>query len=142
MQPDRSRFAVGVFIVLVSLSAVFATRDNLSGRSTASSATRLHDDPNAAFVSDLKTRTGRDVKVGQVRSWSGKPMHITADGLDVPALALSSDPDRPHDREASAGPGPREFSAGDFAAGSRPSSYTSTIVFLVRKGNPKDDRDG
>ena len=141
MEPDRSRFTVGVFIVLVSLSAAYATRDNFSGRSAASPAARLHADLNAAFVSGLKARTGRDVKVGQARSRSGKPVHITADGLDVPALALSSGPGTPHDRETSAGAGPREFLAGDFEAGSRPSPYTSTIVFLVRKGNPKGVKD-
>ena len=50
------------------------------------------------FASHWKTRTGLDIKVEQARSKSGKPVHITVDGLDVPDLALSYDVSKLHDQ--------------------------------------------
>ena len=138
---NNSRFAVGVFIVLVSLGAAYATLNNFPGRSSAGSAGRLYEDLNVDFASLWKARTGLDIKVEQARSKSGKPVHITVDGLHVPALALSYEVDKLHDKGRFIAPGARELLAQDFRTGSYPSAYTSTIVFLVRKGNPKELRD-
>ena len=141
MSPDSSRFAVGIFIVLVSLGAAYATLNNFPGRPAPGAAGRLHEDLNVAFASHWKTRTGLDIEVEQARSKSGKPVHITVDGLDIPALALSYDVDKLDDKKRSIAPGPRELLAQDFRTGPYPSAYTSTIVFLVRKGNPKELQD-
>lgn len=99
MQPDSSRFAIGIFTVLVSLGASYATRDNFSSRSATGSVARLYEDSSTAFFSRWKTGTGLDVKVEQARSRSGKPLHVTVDGLDVPALALSSGAGGLNDKE-------------------------------------------
>ena len=141
MTPDSSRFAVGIFIVLVSLGAAYATLNNFAGLPAPGSAGRLYEDLNVAFASHLKTRTGLDITVGQARSKSGKPVHITVDGLDVPALALSYDVDKLHNKERFIASGSRELLVQDLRTDPYPSSYTSTIVFLVRKGNPKELRD-
>jgi sulfate/thiosulfate transport system substrate-binding protein len=137
MTLDISRFAVGIFIVVVSLGAAYATLNNFPGRPVPGSADRLYEDLNVAFASHWKTRIGLDIKVEPARSKSGKPVHITVDGLDVPALALSYDVSKLHDKERFIAPGPRELLAQDF----RSVPYTSTIVFLVRKGNPKKLKD-
>lgn len=141
MPLNNSRFAVGIFVALVSLGAAYATLNNFPGRSSAGSAGRLHEDLNVDFASLWKARTGLDIKVEQARNKSGKPVYITVDGLDVPALALSYDVDKLRDKERFIAPGHRELLAQDFLIGSYPSAYTSTIVFLVRKGNPKQLRD-
>jgi len=140
MSPDSSRFAVGIFIVLVSLGAAYATLNNFSER-PAGSTGRLYEELNAAFASRWKAWTGFDIKVDQARSRSGKPINITIDGLDVPALALSYDVDKLHDKERFIAPRSHELLAQDFRKGSYPSAYASTIVFLVRKGNPKKLKD-
>lgn len=138
---DSSRFAVGISIVLVSLGAAYATLNNFGDLPALGSTGRLYGDLNVAFASHWKTRTGLDIKVEQARSKLGKPVHIAVDGLDVPALALSYDVARLNDKEKSIAPALREPLARDFRIGSYPSAYTSTIVFLVRKGNPKELRD-
>lgn len=140
MTPDSSRFAVGIFIVLVSLGGAYATLNNFSDR-PAGSAERLHEELNVGFASHWRARTGVNIKVDQARSRSGKPVHITLDGLDIPALALSYDVDKLHDKERFIAPDFRQLLAQDFRTGSYPSPYTSTIVFLVRKGNPKKLKD-
>ena len=85
MTPDSSRFAVGIFIVLVSLSGAYATLNNFSDR-PAGSTERLYEELNVGFASHWRARTGLDIKVDQALSSSGKPVHITLDGLEVPAL--------------------------------------------------------
>lgn len=142
MQFDNSsRFAVGIFIVLVSLGAAYATLNNFSGRPASGSAGRLYEELNAAFAAHWKTRTGLDIKVEPARNKSGKPVHLTVDGLDIPALALSYDADKLHDKKRFIAPDLRQLLAQDFRTGPYPSAYTSTIVFLVRKGNPKELKD-
>lgn len=137
MTTDSSRFAVGIFIALVSLAA-YATLNNFSDRPAAG---QLYEELNAAFASRWKARTGLDIKVEPARNKSGKPMQITLHGLDVPALALSYDADKLHDKERFIAPDFRQLLAQDFRNESYPSAYTSTIVFLVRKGNPKELKD-
>jgi sulfate transport system substrate-binding protein len=142
MTLDTSHFVGGIFIALVSLGAAYAALDNFSGRPAPGASGRLYEDLNVAFASHWKARTGLDIEVEQARSKSGKPVHITVDGLDVPALALSYDADRLDDKERLiALLGPRELLAPNFRTRPYPSAYTSTIVFLVRKGNPKALKD-
>ncbi len=141
MTLNTSHFAVGILIALVSLGAAYATLNNFPGRPAPRAAERLHEDLNVAFASHWKTRTGLDIEVEQARSKSGKPVHITVDGLNVPALALSYNVDRLHEKERFIAPGPRQLLGQDFRTSPYPSAYTSTIVFLVRKGNPKELRD-
>ena len=97
----------------------------------------LYRDVNAAFAREWRARTGQDVVVRQSHGGSGKQARSVIDGLgaDVVTLALSYDVDRIAER---AGLLPLNWRA-RLPANSAP--YTSTVVFLVRQGNPKRIRD-
>jgi sulfate/thiosulfate-binding protein len=92
----------------------------------------LYDAVNAAFAKRWKAKTGQELVVKQSHGGSGKQARAVIDGLeaDVVTLALAYDVDA----VAKAGlvaPGWQQRLA------QNASPYTSTIVFLVRKGNPK-----
>ncbi|MFD2233902.1 sulfate ABC transporter substrate-binding protein [Phaeospirillum tilakii] len=96
----------------------------------------LYQDVNAAFVKQWKARTGEDLRINQSHGGSGKQARAVIDGLeaDVVTLALA------YDIDAIAQRGQIEPNwQTRLAANSAP--YTSTIVFLVRKGNPKHIKD-
>jgi sulfate/thiosulfate transport system substrate-binding protein len=92
---------------------------------------------NAAFAKYWKEKTGTDVKINQSHGGSGKQARSVIDGLqaDVVTLALAAD----IDAVATEGKLLPVNWASRFADNSSP--YTSTIVFLVRKGNPKGIKD-
>src|SRR5512138_753129 len=96
----------------------------------------LYEAVNAAFAKQWKAKTGQDVVVKQSHGGSGKQARAVIDGLeaDVVTLALAYDVDA----VAKAG-----FVAPDWQKRlpQNASPYTSTIVFLVRKGNPKGLKD-
>ncbi len=89
-----------------------------------------------SFAADWKTKTGQDVVIHQSHDGSGKQARAVIDGLDadVVTLALAYDVDA----VAKAG-----LITGDWQKRLPDDSapYTSTIVFLVRKGNPKGIHD-
>jgi sulfate/thiosulfate-binding protein len=97
----------------------------------------LYVDYNAAFAKYWKAKTGNDVKINQSHGGSGKQARSVIDGLaaDVVTLALAAD----IDAVATQGKLLPINWASRFADNSSP--YTSTIVFLVRKGNPKGIKD-
>ena len=92
---------------------------------------------NEAFIAHWKAETGEDVSIEQSHGGSGKQARSVIDGLeaDVVTLALAYDIDAivEHSDLIS-----KDW-AKKFAHNSAP--YTSTIVFLVRKGNPKNIKD-
>ena len=96
----------------------------------------LYQDFNGAFAKHWKTKKGETVSIKQSHGGSGAQARAVIDGLeaDVVTLALASDID------AIAGKG---LIAADWQKRLQHNStpYTSTIVFLVRKGNPKAIRD-
>jgi len=97
----------------------------------------LYVDYNAAFAKYWKGKTGQDVKINQSHGGSGKQARSVIDGLqaDVVTLALASD----IDAVATQGKLLPINWASRLSDNSSP--YTSTIVFLVRKGNPKGIKD-
>ncbi|HEY7513113.1 MAG TPA: sulfate ABC transporter substrate-binding protein [Vicinamibacteria bacterium] len=96
----------------------------------------LYQDMNAAFVKSGKANTGRSVAIQQSHGGSAKQARAVIDGLeaDVLTLALAYD----IDAVAEAGLLPKGWQK---RLPYNSSPYTSTIVFLVRKGNPKGIRD-
>jgi sulfate transport system substrate-binding protein len=98
---------------------------------------QLYLEINAAFAAQWKAKTGDVVKVRQSHGGSGKLARSVIDGLeaDVVTLALSADIDA---LSKVGGLLPRDWQT-RLPHNSAP--YTSTIVFLVRKGNPKGIRD-
>jgi sulfate/thiosulfate-binding protein len=97
----------------------------------------LYVDYNAAFAKYWKGKTGQDVKINQSHGGSGKQARSVIDGLqaDVVTLALAAD----IDAVATQGKLLPINWASRLSDNSSP--YTSTIVFLVRKGNPKGIKD-
>jgi sulfate transport system substrate-binding protein len=97
----------------------------------------LYRDFNAEFARYWKQRTGVDVTVDMSHGGAGKQARAVIDGLeaDVVTLALAYDIDQIAELR---GLFPRSWQS-RLPFGSAP--YTSTIVFLVRKGNPKGIRD-
>jgi sulfate transport system substrate-binding protein len=97
----------------------------------------LYVDYNAAFAKYWKGKTGQDVKINQSHGGSGKQARSVIDGLgaDVVTLALAAD----IDAVATEGKLLPINWASRLPENSSP--YTSTIVFLVRKGNPKGIKD-
>ncbi|HWK32876.1 MAG TPA: sulfate ABC transporter substrate-binding protein [Hyphomicrobium sp.] len=117
-----------------------------SGASAASAAERtllnvsydptreLYQAFNAEFIKHWKETTGETVKVNQSHGGAGKQARAVIDGLeaDVVTLALAYDIDAIAEKTAKF---PKDWQ-GRLPNNSAP--YTSTIVFLVRKGNPKE----
>jgi sulfate/thiosulfate transport system substrate-binding protein len=96
----------------------------------------LYKEVNAAFIKDWKAKGGADVTIEQSHGGSGKQARAVIDGLqaDVVTLALQGD----IDQIAKAGLVGADWQK---RLEHNASPYTSTIVFLVRKGNPKNIKD-
>jgi sulfate/thiosulfate-binding protein len=96
----------------------------------------LYQDVNAAFAKQWKAKTGDDVKVKQSHGGSGKQARSVIDGLeaDIVTLALGYDIDAIAERKILAADWQKRLPH-------NAAPYTSTIVFLVRKGNPKGIKD-
>ena len=92
----------------------------------------LYADVDRAFAAAWKARTGQAVTIEQSHGGSGKQARAVIDGLDadVVTLALGGDVDAIAARGLIAADWQQRLPAGS-------APYTSTIVFLVRKGNPK-----
>ncbi len=96
----------------------------------------FYQEYNQNFATYWKKRTGQEVDFKQSHGGSGKQARAVVDGLqaDVVTLALAND----IDEIANVGLIEKGWQK-EFPNNSAP--YTSTIVFLVRKGNPKNIKD-
>ena len=97
----------------------------------------LYVEFNAAFTKHWKAKTGQDVSIKQSHGGSGKQARGIIDGLeaDVATLALAGDTDALH---ANGGWIPKDWQK---RLPHNSSPYTSTIVLVVRQGNPKGIKD-
>ncbi|MDS4019204.1 MAG: sulfate ABC transporter substrate-binding protein [Candidatus Competibacter sp.] len=97
----------------------------------------LYQEFNPAFAKYWKAKTGDSVTINQSHGGSGKQARAVIDGLeaDVVTLALAYDIDEIH---AKGGSIPKDWQQ---RLPNNSSPYTSTIVFLVHKGNPKNIKD-
>jgi sulfate transport system substrate-binding protein len=97
----------------------------------------FYRDVNAAFATKWKAETGETVTINQSHGGSGKQARAVIDGLaaDVVTLALAYDIDAIAEKSGQIAPDWQKRLPQNAAP------YTSTIVFLVRKGNPKNIRD-
>ncbi|MDP3659962.1 sulfate ABC transporter substrate-binding protein [Phenylobacterium sp.] len=97
----------------------------------------LYKDINAAYAAYWKRRTGQTITINQSHGGSGRQARSVIDGLqaDVVTLALASDID---EIAAKAKLLPANWQS---RLPNNSTPYTSTIVFLVRKGNPWKIRD-
>ncbi len=96
----------------------------------------LYQDFNKAFAGYWKEKTGQSLTIRQSHGGSGKQARSVIDGLeaDVVTLALAYDVDAIAENKLLASDWQKKLP-------NNASPYTSTVVFLVRKGNPKNIRD-
>lgn len=96
----------------------------------------LYQDFNKAFAAHWKSKSGEDLKIKQSHGGSGKQARAVIDGLqaDVVTLALAYDIDEIAQRGLIAKDWQKRLPHSS-------TPYSSTIVFLVRKGNPKGIKD-
>ena len=125
-------------LALSLLAATFAAQADVTLLNVSYDPTReLYRDVNAAFAGYWKAKTGETVTVRQSHGGSGKQARSVIDGLeaDVVTLALA------YDIDEIARASHRIDSEWQRRMPNNGVPYSSTIVFLVRKGNPKAIRD-
>ncbi|MDZ5632572.1 sulfate ABC transporter substrate-binding protein [Janthinobacterium sp. GMG1] len=124
--------AISAFALLQTAQAADITLLNVSYDPTR----ELYQDVNTAFAKEWKGKTGDNVKIKQSHGGSGKQARAVIDGLeaDVVTLALAYDIDALAEHKLLAADWQKRLTHNS-------SPYTSTIVFLVRKGNPKGIKD-
>jgi sulfate/thiosulfate transport system substrate-binding protein len=129
----RAALAVTACLLLAPALHAESTLLNVSYDPTR----ELYDDYNKAFTQYWKQKSGKDVQIRQSHGGSGKQARTVIDGLpaDVVTLALA------YDIDALATQGKLLPANWQTRLPNNSSPYTSTIVFLVRKGNPKGIRD-
>ena len=129
----RTLFSLALAAATVGAEAKSITLLNVSYDPTR----ELYQEYNAAFAKHWKAKTGDDVTVQQSHGGSGKQARSVIDGLpaDVVTLALAYDIDAISEKSKLL---PSDWQK-KLPHNSTP--FTSTIVFLVRKGNPKGIKD-
>lgn len=123
--------------VLGFLAAAVSARDITLLNVSYDPTRGLYEEFNKAFVKHWEARTGDRLTIKQSHGGSGKQARGVIEGLraDVVTLALAYD----IDAIAEKGKGvPKEWQS---RLPHNSSPYTSTIVFLVRRGNPKGIKD-
>ena len=123
---------------VLSLSAVSALAQGVALLNVSYDPTReLYVEFNQAFAKHWKAQAGQDVTFQQSHGGSGKQARSIIDGLnaDVATLALAGDTDALH---STAKLIPKDWQK---RLPHNASPYTSTIVLVVRKGNPKGIKD-
>jgi len=136
----RSRIAARLSVLLLGLGVLLAgpAHAEVTLLNVSYDPTReLYQDFNVAFAKHWQEKTGVKVVVKQSHGGSGKQARAVIDGLaaDVVTLALAYDIDEISGKARLI---PKNWQS-RFPHNSAP--YTSTIVFLVRKGNPKGIKD-
>jgi sulfate/thiosulfate-binding protein len=131
----KSTLVLALALVLMGSSLLFAGSNALLNVSYDPTR-ELYQEINSAFIKYRKAKTGDDVAVKQSHGGSGKQARAVMDGLraDVVTLALAYD----IDVLAQAGLVPADWQK---RLPNNSAPYTSTIVFVVRKGNPRQIRD-
>ena len=131
-----SKFKIGVLAAILSSTALsVSAKDFLN---VSYDPTReLYEDVNQHFGNYWKKRTGQTINFKQSHGGSGKQARAVIDGLnaDVVTLALAADIDVIAEKAKLL---PADWQK-KLPNNSTP--YTSTIVFLVRQGNPKNIKD-
>jgi len=143
MRVERKMWVFGALVALIAAGGALATRSAAEADRAVTllnasyDPTRdLYEELNAAFAEHWKATRGEVVRIRRSHGGSGKQARAVIDGLeaDVVTLALA------YDVGALATPG---LLAADWQRRlpQNAAPYTSTIVFLVRAGNPRNIRD-
>lgn len=129
------RMLAGIVLAL-ALSAAAHAADITLLNVSYDPTRKFYTEVNRAFAKKFQADTGKSIEIKQSHGGSGRQARSVIDGLraDVVTLALAYDIDEIADRGLIAADWQKRLP--DNAA-----PYTSTIVFLVRKGNPKNIKD-
>ena len=131
------KLALALSVGLAASLATGARADSTLLNVSYDPTRELYQDYNAAFAKYWKEKSGETVTVKQSHGGSGKQARAVIDGLeaDIVTLALAYDVDALNKNGA--------LIPADWAKRlpNNAAPYTSTIVFLVRKGNPKALKD-
>ena len=127
--------------VLALASSAFAGSSAFAQGSTLLNASydvarEFYKDYNAAFVAHYKKTTGKDVKIDQSHGGSSAQARAVADGLDADVVTMNTSTDI--DFLANTGVVAKDWNK-QFPENASPT--TSTMLFLVRNGNPKGIKD-
>lgn len=132
----RSRLFLTLFGAAL-LAAASARAESLELLNVSYDPTReLYRAVNNAFIPEYKAKTGTDLTIKQSHGGSGTQARAVVDGLEADVVTLAMWPDT--NAIAKAGLMPLDWQK-QLPNDSLP--YTSTIVFVVRKGNPKGIKD-
>src|SRR3989338_7978714 len=126
-----------IFIVAFAVSAWAKTKTTTLLNASYDPTRELYEDYNQVFIQYCKDKTGEDLAINQSHGGSGKQARAVVDGLeaDVVTLALAYDIDSIAEKSG--------YISRDWQKNlpDKSTPYTSTIVFLVKKGNPKNIKD-
>jgi sulfate transport system substrate-binding protein len=135
---EMKTYFYAVILLALSTAATFAASRPAALLNVSYDPTReLYQEYNAVFVKYWEGKTGQRITIQQSHGGSGKQSRSVIDGLpgDVVTLALA------YDIDAIAEKGRLLPADWQKRLPNNSSPYTSTIVFLVRKGNPKGIKD-
>src|SRR5215210_6938909 len=136
-QPKAQKLC-SLFAVMLWLSAALPARADQSILNVSYDPTRrFYSAVNKKFIAEWKAQRGENLKIYQSHGGSGAQARSVSFGLeaDVVTLALAYDIDAISQRTGFL---PKDWQQ---RLPNNSSPYTSTVVFLVRKGNPKQIRD-
>ncbi len=135
MTPHFKRSTAG--LAALFFSTVVLAEDAVLLNVSYDPTRELYQDINRAFAARWKQKTGDTVAINQSHGGSGKQARAVIDGLeaDVVTLALAYDVDALFERARLVPPDWQRRLPNNSCP------FTSTIVFLVRKGNPKGIKD-
>jgi sulfate/thiosulfate transport system substrate-binding protein len=130
-------FSSAILLLGLAYASVAGAKDITLLNVSYDPTRELYTEFNAAFAQHWKAKTGETVAINQSHGGSGKQARAVIDGLqaDVVTLALGYDVSVLHEKGKLIPPDWQKRLPNNSAP------YTSTIVFLVRKGNPKKIRD-
>jgi sulfate/thiosulfate-binding protein len=133
---SRRLFGVGALVLVLGLPSHASAQMTLLNVSYDPTR-ELYRDINALFAAEWKKQAGEDVAIRMSHGGSGAQARAVIAGLDasVVTLALAADIDA---IAAETSKIPKDWQK---RLANNSSPYTSTIVFLVRKGNPKQIKD-
>jgi len=134
MTPPKIKIALAALALATSGIAAAQTQTLLNGSYDV--AREFYKDYNAAFIAHYKKTTGKDVKVDQSHGGSSAIARSVADGLDADVVTMNTSTDV--DFLANAGVVAKDWTK-KFPDNASPT--TSTMLFLVRNGNPKHIKD-
>ena len=133
----RRSLLAGIATAALALSALPARADTTLLNVSYDPTRELYQEFNAAFAKQWKAKTGESVTIRQSHGGSGKQARSVIDGLDADVVTLAL----AYDIDALADHGKQLPLDWQKRLPNNASPYTSTIVFLVRKGNPKKIAD-